>query len=37
MSDADSSRDPALSRRLAAVAGELLGRSVSSPVVAGRV
>ena len=37
MSDADPSRDPALSRRLAAVAGELLGRSVSSPVVAGRV
>jgi integrase len=36
MSDADPSRDRALSRRLAAAAGELLGRSTSSPVVAGR-
>ena len=37
MSDADPSRDPALSRRLATVAGELLGRNMSSLVVAVRV
>ena len=37
LSDTDPSRDPALSRRLAAVAGEHLGRDVYSPVVAGRV
>jgi glycerate 2-kinase len=37
LSDADPSRDPALSRRLAALVGELLGRSLSEPVVAGRV
>jgi glycerate 2-kinase len=37
MSDADPSRDPALSRRLAAAAGELLGRCISSPVVAGQL
>jgi glycerate 2-kinase len=36
LSEADSSRDPELSRHLAAVAGELIGRQVRSPAAAAR-
>ncbi|MGY1640104.1 glycerate kinase [Geodermatophilus sp. SYSU D00703] len=36
LTDEDPSRDPALSRRLAAVAGELIGRGVRAPAVAAR-
>ncbi len=36
LTDEDPSRDPDLSRRLAAVAGELIGRQVRSLAVAGR-
>ncbi len=36
LTDGDPSRDPELSRRLAALAGERIGRQVGSPTVAGR-